>query len=392
MLLGTAAAFSATPAFGATNVEQDVFLVDITGSMQELSTKTSTKWEEARKLIVSRLAEIALRDTEAQKSGTTLEHHFELRVLKNSPEFNGTKIVIPFSANATGADVLAKLDTLGPEWGASTPLAGTMCDAMEGMFAHEGEIMDAGGDFTFKFLYVISDGLENSTPTVATPNCGEACIQCAGDLLDESYLADPQNTGIDPTTFPINTWAYKVFSMAARGIIPDPENPTDVVQTPASRYMVLNVDMLFDFIDSSSSAVSSVDPAAEFNTANPGLYAANGNYSLDIVTPAWEKYFGLIANWGNGRYRSVKANATGTAVVYATPSGMLGDITHDGCVGVVDYQKLMQVYNKPVIPTNEVTQASDLDQSFVVNYKDYRVLMANYGKGNCNTNGRTGDL
>ena len=85
---------------------------------------------------------------------------------------------------------------------------------------------------------------------------------------------------------------------------------------------------------------------------------------------------------------SVQANAAGTGVVIG--GTLKGDVNRDGCVGIVDKQKILQsdTMNQRVERDKPHRYFADFNNDGWVKYSDYSNLIANYGKGTC----KPGDL
>ncbi len=365
-VVGSLACFIAEPAHAqgiplpAPVADQNIILLDITGSMGDNVAQGTTKFQAAKEQMATRIAEIKKR---------TLPQRFELRtVTMNPPGQTGTRVLAAFDQNKTVDEIYTMVGALTiSDVGGTTPLAGAMCAAIEKSEELFGDYL-TNNQATNRYLYVFSDGLENATPGMGgeTADCDMYCTRCQGTDIDDATLTSLIDNHEDPAALqaivPPGSWASKVFNVAMSN---DPSNPGN------GNYgnTVVDITMIFDFIKSASAS----------------------DYGLGQVTAPWESFFGRLCQRTGGWYRGIKPNADGTYYEVTTPANMpIADITRDGCVGVVDYQKLMQsdTWNQTVRPDKPHLYAADIDHSGKVDIGDYRILSANYGKGTC----KPGDL
>jgi len=346
----------------AEQVDLNEFVLDLSGSMSEFGTGTKTKLTLLKERANAHLLEIKQR---------SIPQKFEVRTFQDA----GSVVAIPFNQNATADQVKTFVDGLvSPDGG--TPLAGATCAGIDSLQNFELDYSNAHPDpdyFAYdKYLYVLTDGLENGTPSEGSENaqCDARCTRCQGTEPDAALMAA---VPFNAFSLPPETWARKVFNTACGGEV---DSVSESIN-PAMR-VIVNTDAFFNFIGTGQSLLDVRQPEplgfSRFFSSSP---------YTDEVTPGWESYFKKLSDHTGGRYTAVKPNAAGTGTVLS--GSLVGDINKDGCVGKVDYNKLHQsdTWLKQVRADKPHLYAADLDQDGWVRAGDHRLLLANYGKGVC---------
>jgi uncharacterized protein YegL len=341
--------------------DQNIFVLDMSGSMLGMSTNSKTKFAVLKERANAALDKIAARTGRTQ--------HFEIRTFANT----GSQVIRPFGEGSAAAMKMFINDLPDPD--GTTPLAGAACAAIDSQLQYENELFNQGAmDLSEKYLYLITDGLENSTPAAGseTADCNEQCTRCQGTEITEAQLTGLANGTVLPESLSEDTWARKVFNTARTG---DPTNSnTPLINT------IVNIDVLFDFIPSGMSLLDVAVPEAPASGgSSPFLTSA---YTSQI-SAGWEAYLKKLAERTGGKYKAYKPNAAGPALVVS--GSLIGDVNGDGCVGKVDYQKMHQTdtWLKRTSPDKPHIYASDLDYDTWVRASDHQLLMMNYGRGTC---------
>jgi hypothetical protein len=362
--------------------DQHTFVLDRSKSMRELSTSTDSKWKVALGRIKSKLNEIKARAA----ANPALTQRFQFLVFRNG--YSSTQIA--FEDGYTISQVEAFVNGLtDPPTSGSTPLAGAVCDGIGKSLAFHNARADQVFECSNQFVYVYTDGLENATPDVPNetiPGCNVDCASCAGpDLEDPTLLDDPArfNPFVEPPENEKDSWPVKIFAKALTGSAEGAYwtvNPDD--------HVVVNTEFLFKWIPTAPASTTNAAPADDGTDGATLAQWATSQYAVSGVSAGWERYFRMVSEATGGRYVSVKPNAAGTGIV--TGGSLMGDVNRDGCVGIVDKQKILQsdTMNQRVQPDKPHRYFADFNQDGWVRYSDYSILIANYGKGTC----KPGDL
>jgi hypothetical protein len=231
-------------------------------------------------------------------------------------------------ANPSGfvsvSDALDKIDTLDlfTIGGGSTPLAGSMCDAVDALKLEPA---------SFRILQVSSDGEENSTPVAHL---------CAGPF------------SVDPEPFTAGSWQKKVLlHFDGSG-----------VQT--------RVD-LFDSSQISLAARIARGPDPEGNlTAAVKVVAAFAAAAADGQPPTLAEFFAVLARVTGGQLTVIGDNDP-VLPVYA-------DMNNDHCVDRTDALLLARQFGKSVPPADGIF---DLTGDGKIGFADYQLLLNNRTAG-----------
>jgi hypothetical protein len=174
--------------------EDMLVLIDQSGSMFDTSVAGAPRYIVARQLAADTV------------NAAAADREYALWTFQN----NSYSEVVPFSAHATQAQIVAEIWGL-PDPGGSTPLAGSICDAVDELVAYVPTVPDD------KRLELFSDGLENSTPSTN---------ECYGP-----NSADHSNPDV-------GSWEWKVFNKVQTG------NANSAANPPIP--LIVNADYLFE--------------------------------------------------------------------------------------------------------------------------------------------------
>jgi len=359
--------------------DQNIIVLDLSGSMTELSTSTKSKYVVMKEKVNLDLDKIGARTNRVQ--------HFEIRTFSGT----GSQIIRPFATGTVG-EIRTLIAGLAPPSG-DTPLAGAACAAIQTSLNYEDYLVNNGlaTDASQKYLYVYSDGLENNTPPPGseTPDCDESCTRCQGHDPSAAELAALANGTLNPDDLDAGVidetawgWAKKLYNTARTN---DPTNPNNPVIGNEYVGAIINISTFFTYIPPNMTLLDVAAPEeADFSASSPFFSSqfVSTPY-VDQITAGWEVYLRKLAERHRGTYKAFKPNAAGTALV--TSGSLIGDVNKDGCVGKVDYQKMHQTdtWLKQTSPSKPHIYASDLDGDSWVRTSDNSLLIANYGRGVC---------
>lgn len=294
-----------------------------------------------------------------------------------------------------------------------TPLAMTMCDLTEQM--REDSYIDANGDGLYqpnetdllrrKHLYFATDGHENNTPGYY-----------ASDPLPHHRCGGPDTepSSVYPD-YTINSWQWKVRNMLLTG------DPTSPAAHELNDGVIFDVDYIFaSFVAAcpasasqrmamagaaGAHAISSFRPStkqlmvqndraifeaeSKFMTPAKRLVATRAFAATPAALPTErdQDFFDGLATELNGTMTVLSPDpATGTfdLQALAAPAGRVpGDVDYNGCVNDADATALFEVYGQNANSSIAADQA-DVDESGVVDYDDYTMVLQNYARGpNC---------
>jgi hypothetical protein len=337
-------AAGARPAFADEHV---MILIDRSGSMLTDSVAdptTASRWEVSKQLAVDAVDLI-----------TSATRTYGLRVFNGSN--TGQQIrALGSSRNSVRNAILGPDPNLGTPSG-STPLAGAICEAIDELINYLPD------DFHEKYLYIFSDGLENSTPSMN---------ECFGT---HSVSGAPYDLG---------SWEHKVVNKAQTG---DPDSEAEPFLP-----LIVNADYLFDneplvFSAFAGPAVSAATirksvairrqeiprAALESPTIRSLLLEPAIIPSSVIATPSSAlleafAFFGGLADESGGRFRHFSSDDV---------LPQLGDVTGDRCVNQSDVDAVRQNFGQ--IPP--AGSPLDTNEDGVVNMYDYRNVLGNFGEG-----------
>jgi len=334
----------ARPAFADEHV---MILIDRSGSMMTDSVTdptTASRWEVAKRLAV-----------DAVDTVTAANRTYGLRV------FNGTNLgqsirALGSSRTSVRNAITGPDPSLGSPSG-STPLSGAICAAIDELIEYLPE------EFHDKYLYIFSDGLENSTPTTH---------ECFG----------PQSAGGAPYDF--GSWEHKVVNKAQTG---DANSEAEPFIS-----LIVNADFLFDN-----------EPLVFSAFAGPGVPAATIRDSVVIrrqeiprialqsptirslllepaiipssviATPSTAllqafEFFGGLASESGGRFRHFSSE---------DQLPQLGDVTGDRCVNQKDVDAVRKTFGQAAAEGDPL----DINEDGMINMYDYRNVLGNFGEG-----------
>jgi hypothetical protein len=206
-----------------------------------------------------------------------------------------------------------------------TPLAMTMCDAIDSLLAFQPTV------FANKRMVVESDGEENNTP---------ATHECYGPPSSTDY------PDLDD-----GSWEWKVRNKARTG---DPDNDTDVPFP-----LLIDVYAMFDFdVTMAAQALNNLE-----------LGAALSFTVRSRPLSSMQAFFQGISRDSGGRYVHIADSA---------PRPQAGDVDGDRCVGVTDHRIVVNNYGQTVPPGDA---RADLNHDHIVDIYDRMIVLQNYGEG-----------
>jgi hypothetical protein len=201
--------------------------------------------------------------------------------------------------------------------GGITPLAGSMCDAIDALVADGG---------AFKILQVSSDGLENSTPL------GHICHG------DET---------VDPEPFTAGSWQRLVLT----------------------HFNGSGVQARIDLFDSSQISLAARltgfrDPEAQ-TTAAARTILLTASAAIGVNPPTLQEFFAAIARATGGQL---------TVVEDELPLPVYADMNADRCVNRTDSNLMARLFGQTVPPADV---KFDLSLDGKIGFADYSILLAN---------------
>lgn len=327
--------------------DQAIFVFDQSGSMISNGVNGDPKWEEGLEWAESHLATLP-SGTEVAIVG------FGNTTTGGSPySYYDTEFSDGLVSDDDDAALLAQMaSTAQPSNAYLSPIAGSACDALEDVFTGN----TACAFETSRNVYLITDGLENSTPT----NHGCHSTTSSSTDFDED-LAD-QGFGLTP-----NSWEWKVANMAWTGnplvtALP-PVEPPLVIPRP-----VVSVALLFDFQNSLSAG-----EGAEGQIAGANLQSLNSSASA---------FYGGLAEVTFGSYFESKT-VGGTPTVLPVVGDTDPAPTYS-CVNAADYNRVLEAYGLQVTDNDPTFSGEDLamrdvNNDLVIDILDYYLVIQNYG-------------
>jgi hypothetical protein len=293
-------------------------LIDASGSMTTSRPSDAvhpTRFDAAKALAEQRILE---QDAVSALSGVAVYTFSDLTSALQTPV--SASFPTGFVPVNTALDTIDALDlfTVG---GGSTPLAGSMCDAINTLTADGGSV---------KILQVSSDGLENSTP---------AGNPCAGP------------DSLDPEPFTAGSWQNLVLS----------------------HFTGAGINVRIDLFDSSqiSLAARRIAPGPdELATEKVRAVAAFAAAAAAGQPPTLEEFFAVLARVTGGQVTLVDDNAA-VLPVYA-------DMNGDNCVDRTDGNLMARLFGQLVPPADG---KFDLDTNGKIGFADYQLLLNNRTPG-----------
>jgi hypothetical protein len=320
--------------------ENVIVVLDATGTMQDAGDTAGTpKWDIA-KAQAKAFVNMAHSDREYELwtfSGSAWTRHYSFA--------NGAGK----SVSQRQADVVAAIDALSVTPYA-TPLAMTVCDAVDALIAHEATVFPPPN----KRIFLETDGLENNTPSTHA---------CYGASSTTTY--DPASTA-PRGGLTANSWEWKVLNKAITG------NPTSTASPPPGFEVVVDVTALFTYIPTASLGAFSVSDYAK-SAPMAVEVGPMGNTFVAPLSDSGVAFFHALAEETGGRYVQIDPS---------NPPPTPGDVDSSGCTDYGDYVQIMQWYGQAVdIVNHPQSDLADLTRDGFVNYADYMVVVQNWGTG-----------
>lgn len=326
--------------------------IDVSGSMGELiddeTHGTTTKLELA-KILAKSWVESHVNSTDSVR----------LSIFKFSDSEFEPVLGDFIPVNAGSLPVIDQLidQVSAPEgW---TPLAMAMCDAYDVIVEATGETIGGVTSPNLdveKYLYIASDGLENSTPFGGSDN-----HPCGG----------PDSEVNEYGNYSAFSWQWLVRNKLLTG---DPLQPAHDLIDEGNLGIIAEVDMIFSCFDLA-------------NCETPFYYAPSQTYSsyqTGIDRKDYEFFLGIAAETG-GRLTKIVPNEEGiveidTVVAERETPGVFGDLNGDGCVDGQDAVSLRSQFGNASTLSDEAAKA-DLNRDGTVNGLDYMKILGLFGQG-----------
>jgi hypothetical protein len=249
--------------------------------------------------------------------------------------------------NTELAGKLVEASTPGPM---NTPLAGGACDALDIAFTAKPECLFE----TTRQVYIYSDGLENSTPTM------HACYSTISSSTPFDDTKKDLGFGLQQ-----DSWQWHIANKAWTG------SPLLEVAPPGGIHIVTNVTLLFDFVNSLSAGSAGFFDGVPV-TADLQDVDANGI-----------AFFKGLAKVTNGSFfEAKKVNGVATKIPVA---GDTDPTPTFSCVNQADVNRVVSAFNHAVGPNDpsfsqEDLAKRDVNNDLVINALDYQVVLAHYGQ------------
>lgn len=366
------------------NAHSNSILIDMSGSMR------GKRWEIAKERVEHHLATIRERSINIGKpqwiSITTFKNQLKsFPIQQEILPMEERDLSDPDQKDIVFDAVKAIFDTSNQPSGA-TPLVGSACDAIINSIQNASNRDLA----TNHYVYVISDGNENSTP--------ESHI-CGPTVNFDESIHDWNNP-------PIGTWPRILRSVAWYGFTFTGNDITGVNQEHTneppplfneenSGSVVWNHDHIFDDVDTLVSNDNIPQPLkTRFYKSVANIFDSISFFLIPEVHASspqknantFEDFYRIVAEGTSGRYNAIRALPDGSNYfIDPSTSSLQGDIDRDGCVGRVDLDKMFQsdTWMQKVKSNKQHTYFADINQDYIIDIDDYYILLSNYGKGNC---------
>jgi hypothetical protein len=326
-------------------------IIDVTGSMMTDSGAVTPGGDVQTRLEVGRLSAI---DWLVNNTGAFVSPEFavwEFSRASNDPAIANFRVLHDFSTVKTQAlaAVGASVQTSD-----STPLAGTLCDAVDRLKTYENgkTMVDPSTGMTRavrieRRIFLVTDGLENAT--LDTNDC----------------WGPPATTNTVYPNYDFGSWQWKVLNKLKTGNANTPS-------TAPFEYIIDVEHILTSFI-------TSLDPAAQAREAafNEGLGARfqAGLVPYSTVEDDVNLLRGLSVQSG-GVYTQLAPDPQGV-VSFKIP----GDADSNGCVDMTDYGIFASVYGSQVSMSVPATVQADFNHDGWVDDDDYMLLIQHWDEG-----------
>jgi hypothetical protein len=286
---------------------------------------------------------------------------------------------------------------------ASTPLAEVACDAIDMLRAET---------LPLRYLRVETDGLENASTDghkCKGPHSTPIYQATPGELVHLTY-SDAGNTIVaTANNLTVPTWESNMLAMAVSGLLASPPAPTGFyTATQQQAYLppspnhpvIAQIDLFDDYVppgaggtllrvisaptstvaaggDGASMAAAPLALMSSVATSATLAAAASASNPND---PYAEFLAGLAAVTGGRmvRYREDGGGGSGTPT---NPHAIPGDVNDSACVDGTDLSLLTGVFGQHVNEANPASYQADLTYDGVVDVRDYKAMLANWGAG-----------
>jgi len=341
------AVLGAQPAFAQPSLPVDetnvVVVIDVTGSMTAIAGSLEPGEDPDTRLEIGRLRAInwLINDTI-----DFVAPEFEVWEFSSDGADN-YRVLQTFTTNATQA-----ISSVGGavQTSAATPLAGTMCNAVDRLHDYEDgkTIVDPITGLTREArierrIYLVTDGLENNTPST-----------------NECWGPD----AVTDTVYPVydyGSWQWKVLNKLKTGNANTPSS--------APFEYILDVEHIL------TSFIASADPLAAHSEAAALEGLVGGPIRYSTVAQDVSLLRGLAQQSG-GTYSQLAPDPQGV-ISFRIP----GDANDDGCVDYDDYSILASVYGYQVSVSIPETIQADFNGDGWVDDDDYMLLIQHWAEG-----------
>jgi hypothetical protein len=322
---------------------QVLFLFDQSNSMNEPGHNGRPKWEIARDLALSQYSNLVKDEAQIAIAG------FGNTTIGGTLYYN---VFVDFSDNvrknaANDTFIRTKLGSVVADVNDWTPLAGGLCDGVDKLYRANPSCTAT----TSRTLYLYSDGLENSTPTMHT---------CYSDKHSNTpFDASKAGTGFG---LEAGSWERKVANMAYNA------NPNiDHADIPDSLRPVLNVSLLFDTVN----GLSAHDDGERLGAIAQAAVDDNGvAFFKGIATVSFGSYF--------------EAKKINGAPAKSPVPGDTNPLPTLSCVDQADVNRIIEVFARPVRRDDPQFSAAelaarDVNDDLVIDVNDLALALRNFG-------------
>jgi hypothetical protein len=322
-----------------------VVIIDVTGSMSELSGSVAPGDPAKSKLDIGKLKALDWLINTAATTFTSPEYAVW--------EFSGDnhRLLQDFTSNSVLAVSAVGTSLQSTD---ATPLAGTICDAVDRLHDYEFDktIVDPVTGVTRKAridrrIYLVTDGLENNT--AGTNEC----------------WGPGATTLVSYPNYDVGSWQWKALNKLKTG-------NANVVSSAPFEYIIDVEHILNDFIHSQNPLAANASAAAAEGLT--GRFAAGTLPYSSVADDV--NFFRGVASQSGGTYTQLAPDPQGV-VSFKIP----GDADGSRCVDMTDYDIFASVYGYPVDMANPATIQADFNADGWVDDLDYMLILQHWDEG-----------
>lgn len=328
-----------------------IVIVDVTGSMTADSGAVTPGGDPQPRLEVGRLTAL---DWLINNTSTFTNPEFAVWEFSRAgvdPSEPNFRTLQDFTTSKTQAIAAVGAATQTPD---STPLAGTLCDAVDRLKDYENgkTMVDPGTGATRavrieRRIFLVTDGLENAT--LDTNGC----------------WGPPAETNVVYPNYDFGSWQWKVLNKLKTGNANTPS-------TAPFEY-ILDVEHIL------TSFITSLDPAAQAREAafseGLGSQFQAGLIPYSTVEDDVNLLRGLATQSG-GVYTQLAPDPQGVVSFK-----IAGDANDNGCVDLDDYDIFASVYGWQVSMSVPATIQADFNHDGWVDDDDYMLIIQHWAEG-----------